>query len=156
MFGFGRGRQRELIELLRCSHPRSFGRRWERRIVIAGDTAELAESWPVAGCETTGDNAPMEWAVAFSGHVDGADGYEGCPHCGSRCWIRCDCGAVLCLGQGDNSDRCDCPCCGRRLSVGPLTPRLTVLEARPIPARLPGPSSKRLPAPVPAIPDMRR
>lgn len=156
MLGFGRRRQRELIERLECSDPQSFGRAWARRIVVEGDTAQLAESWPLVQRDAGSSDAPWERAVAFSGPVKSAAGYAGCPHCGGRYWIVCDCGTAICTGGGISPDRCVCPHCRQGWSLGPVEHRLTVFELRSTQARLPGPALKRLPAPLPALPHIRR
>lgn len=156
MFGFGRGKKREFFELLHCSNPRTFGRLWERRIVVTGNMAQLVEAWPVAGRDGADCAAALEWTVAFSGPVKAAAGYDGCPHCGGWAWFRCDCHAVLCTGGEDPSDRCTCPCCLRRWNLDAPASRISLFEGKFAQVRLPGPVQERLPPPLPRIAHVRR
>ena len=48
-----------------------------------------------------------------SGSMNAADGYPGCPHCGTNGFVLCGCGKISCWSGGNESKKYTCPWCGQ-------------------------------------------
>jgi hypothetical protein len=114
----------QATQILRCTHPDSFGRFWTNKLYVY--SGEVLRGRCARVVPEDGDPGDTPLCADLCSGISGRkpfgylDSWTGCPWCGRRGFWTCPCGQPgCCEGSKEAGDSYWCPGCGRETILGP-------------------------------------